>query len=235
MKTLVFLALFLASPSLFAEVLHEGSYVMTVGAGQKYGAYTEKLEKIGKELKYTNDIDKLEDGLKVKELTTVTVDDNDDLKPALLFFQKNGGMNALKIDGTRQKDGSLLFKSKINGAEGPQLTRAIAPRQTFTSMLPFWIKRNEKKFEKGKSSSVTLLLEDDIANKFKPKTATIRGKDADSFAKENKAKLYEVDFMNQKSLWWIGPKGEMIKNEYPSSKLVIRKVSPSEAKNFLGQ
>lgn len=235
MKSLFYSLIFFVSLTANAEVIHESSYVITVGAGQKYGTYSDKLERTGKELKYTNNVDKIEDGIKVKELVTVVAQDNAELKPTLVFFQKTGEINSLKVDGTLQKNGDMLFNTKINGKDGPQLIRKIGKRVTFASMLPMWIKKNEKSMDKGKKTSVNLILEDDLEHKFKQRLASIMRKTPDAFAFENKAQLYEVEFMNQKSLWWVNDKGEMVKNEYPTSKLLIRKVSPSEAKNFLGQ
>jgi hypothetical protein len=88
----------------------------------------------------------------------------------------------------------------------------------------------------GQSISFSTVLEDNLDAKFETITGNVRLEKPDSFAEKTKTKKVTLNYIGQKSTWWVDDRGAatLTELEMPGGqKAIIKKASEAEAKAFL--
>lgn len=214
------------------KLIWEAWYTVTIDPKTHYGFYQDRItEKDGK-ITFQNNYYKNEEGSINEEHIVAVAENNSDLSP--LFFNFSGVAKGVEsiVDGNFLDGRQLTAHIRKGGESLPTFKKQVPPKTILSVFFPLWIRNHLKSF---KSTPIPFdsLLEDSADASFEIAHGLIRLDPPDAVAKKLGAQVLYLDFVGQKSRWYVNDQGTPLRIDMIDQKTLVEKVSESEAKRFL--
>jgi hypothetical protein len=137
------------------------------------------------------------------------------------------------IDGNVKNGKFLTVRPKRGGKDLPIVQRSIPSKVFFSALFPVWLGKQFPTLKIGETRRFSTIMEDNIEIAFAPTEGQIKVEKPDDFANAHHALKLRVDSRGIRTWWWIDEKGSALKIDMPEQKVLVQRVSKTEAKKFL--
>jgi hypothetical protein len=210
-------------------------YTVSIGGILPYGYYHDKVEEKDGKMAFQNQYWKKEEGFLNEEQLVSFSENSPALTPLLFSFKSTYRGSTIDIDGTFNGK-NLSVKIRKDKADSPKIERSISSGVFLSSQFPIWIGKNISRFKPGKRESFSAILEDNVDRKYQPVSGHLVLSEPNDYAKKTSTQKIDVEYNDQKSVWYVYPSGETNRIEIqsgPGTEILVQKASEAEARRFL--
>jgi len=218
------------------KTLSDDWYTISLGAGaqkQAYGYYNDRVEIKKGRLFYQNHVWKKEDDYINEEQLGAFAENNAELTPLFFNFHSTFRTSETTIDGTVIDGKTLSVRIKKAGSELPVVKKGFVSKTFFSVFFPYWLKAHQSEILPNHSASFKTILEDNIDQGFSTVYGSVKIEKPDAFAEKTGTKKFQIDYRDLRSYWWLNSEGTCVRMELPQQKMLIEKVSKSQAESSL--
>lgn len=197
-----------------------------------YSSYNERAEIVDGDVQLQVNLRKIDDGIIVEEHYGGVSKDDESVTPLLFHFEQQFNNSKFACDITRQEGQSYRFKVVRDSKEN-ELTKNLPSKTFFVSFFPVWLGKRLKDWKAGQHKGFSAIFEDNDKSGFPVMSGSATLEPADERSERTKTRKITVQFMDQKSTWYVFPSGYADRIEYANQ--VVEKVSKEKSQRFLSK